>query len=90
MLITMSCTAPTTSNIVLNIFQPLARFCTPPAKITRYAMSDMPSMTTAKDIKKPTERHMEQKYRSFSQSSRRGKCSHLPVREEQNRCSPYV
>lgn len=56
-----------------------------------YATKVMPSSTTAKDIRKPTLRHMEQKYRSGPwQSSYWGKYSHDLVIEEQRLWRPYV
>ena len=57
------CTSPASRSSVLKIFQPDCLFCLPPARMTRYAIKVMPSMTTAKDIRKPTVRHMEQKLR---------------------------
>jgi hypothetical protein len=49
----------------------------------------IPSSTTAKDIRNPTDRHIEQKYRSSPwQSSRWGKLSQVSVREEHRRWRP--
>lgn len=45
----------------LNIDHPVSRNCFPPANITKYATRHMPSKTTAKDMRKPTVRHIEQK-----------------------------
>ena len=44
-----------------NIFHPDSLFCLPPIRMTRYVISVMPSRTTVKDMRKPTDRHMEQK-----------------------------
>lgn len=52
---------PTRIKKPVRIFHPDSRFCFPPAIMTTKAIRVMPSMTTAKDIRKPTERHMEQK-----------------------------
>ncbi|KAL8690048.1 MAG: hypothetical protein Q9218_004417 [Villophora microphyllina] len=54
------------------------------------AMSVMPSITTPNDMRKPTERHMEQKYRSPWQSLACGKYSQVWVREEQRRWRPVI
>jgi hypothetical protein len=47
--------------IKLRILHPDSLNCLPPERITRYATMAIPSMTTAKDMRKPTLRHMEQK-----------------------------
>lgn len=69
----------------LMTFQPCSLFCFPPASTTMNAMRVMPSITTANDMRKPTERHMEQKYRSPWQSLLCGKNSQVWVSEEQRR-----
>lgn len=80
-------TATTACNPV-NTFHPLSRFCLPPAMMTMYAIVVIPSITTAKLIRKPTERHMLQKYRSCAQSTGCGKGEHVWVREEHRRWRP--
>lgn len=55
------CIKPANSRRPLTTVQPCSLFCFPPTRTTMKAMRVMPSMTTAKDIKKPTDRHMEQK-----------------------------
>lgn len=74
----------------LRILHPFSRIGLPPVKMTRYVTRLIPCRTTAKDIRNPTERHIEQKYRSSPrQSSCWGKCSQVSVREEQRRWRPY-
>jgi hypothetical protein len=76
---------------------PCSRLCFPPRiKITNAAIV-IPSITTAKDIKNPTDRHILQKYLSSPpQSSGVGKdeqCSFVAEREsvfEHRLCRPYV
>jgi hypothetical protein len=65
----------------------LLRF--PPAITTTYATMVTNSITTASDIRKPTDLHMEQKYLSVPwQSSYRGKSWHEECVDEQLRCKP--
>lgn len=85
-----ACAAADKTIIMLNTPHPDSRSCFPPERITRYATMPMDSRTTASDIKKPTLRHMEQKYRSSPwQSSYCGKGSQVPVNDEQRRWRPY-
>lgn len=44
-----------------NIFHPDSLFCFPPTRMTIYVISVIPSRTIVNDMRKPTERHMEQK-----------------------------
>jgi hypothetical protein len=68
---------------------PFSRNRFPPPRIIRYVTMLMPSNTTVKDIKNPTDRHIEQKYRSSPwQSSLCGKLSQVSVSEEQRWCRP--
>lgn len=81
-----ACTMADRPTVKLRTLHPFSRRRFPPLKMTRYVTMLMPCRTTAKDIKNPTERHMEQKYRSSPwQSSRCGKLSQVLVREEQRR-----
>lgn len=54
---------PRTTN-KLRTFHPYSRNRFVPVMMIRYDNTDMASSMTAKDIRKPTERHIEQKYRS--------------------------
>lgn len=55
----------------LSNLHPFSRSRFPPMRITMYVTMLMPCSTTANDIRNPTERHIEQKYRSSPwQSSR--------------------
>jgi hypothetical protein len=73
--------------------QPAARLCTPPPTMTTKETSVHSSVTTAKEMRKPTVRHMLQKEASLSQSLSRGKGSQtvwpLPSFSEQRLCRPY-
>ena len=48
----------------LSSLHPFSRSRFPPMRITMYVTMLIPCSTTANDIRNPTERHMEQKYRS--------------------------
>ena len=91
MAILAHCTMPTSMSIKLNTFQPLSLFCLPPPIIKTYATIVASSNTAANDIKKPTDRHIEQKYLSLpEQSAFCGKCIQILLVEEQLRCRPIV
>ena len=79
------CAKAVTAKTGHSTFQPLSLFCFPPLMISRQTMMLANSTTTAKDMRKPTLRHSEQKVRSRWQSSNLGKGSHLPNKEEQRR-----
>lgn len=84
-----ACTTTDVRTSKLRTPHPFSRSRFPPERITRYATMLIPSSTTAKDIRNPTDRHIEQKYRSSPwQSSRWGKLSQVSVREEHRRWRP--
>jgi hypothetical protein len=83
------CTTALVSSTPVATCHPAARRCTPPPTITTKDTSVHSSMTTAKEMRKPTVRHMLQKDGSFVQSDVRGKGTHLPVTAEQRLWSPY-
>ena len=56
---------PTSINMKASTFHPVSRFCLPPPMIITYATIVPNSSTAANDIKKPTDRHIEQKYLSL-------------------------
>ena len=80
----IACTAAARAVSMANAPQPASRLCLPPANSIANAAMVMPSMTTANDIRKPTDLHMLQKY-LFSpwQSSSLGNSTHS--REEVTR-----
>ena len=81
---------PESSSRPHTTFQPVARRWTPPRMMTTKETSVHSSSTTAKDMKKPTVRHMLQKaHLSPTQSCARGTRTHVPVTVEQRRERPY-
>ena len=82
--------AATAANRPPSAFQPLPslRLILPPKRTTRNPARVANSATTAKFIRKPVVRHMEQKERSSAQRDSSGKGTHLlPVHRL---CSPMV
>jgi hypothetical protein len=69
--------------------QPAVRLWTPPPTMTTKETRVHSSMTTAKEMRKPTVRHMLQKDGSFSQSLVRGKGTQVPEIAEQRLWRPY-
>ena len=59
--IAVHCMAAPSPRKPVMVFHPLVLFCTPLLSMTTNATRVMPSMTTAKDMRKPTERQMLQK-----------------------------
>lgn len=59
------CNTEAIARNMLSTPAPDSLLCFPPLSITMYDIRAIPSITTAKDIKKPTVRHMEQKGRSL-------------------------
>lgn len=84
-----ACTMAESPTIKLRTVHPFSRKRLPPERMTKYVTTLMPCKTIAKDMRNPTDRHMEQKYRSSPwQSSRCGKLSQVSVMEEQRRWRP--
>lgn len=71
------------------ILQPTFLRCTPPAMMTPKPTSVASSTTTVKDIRKPTDFHVWQKFfLSPIQSVALGNASHVPFTLEQNLWRP--
>lgn len=68
--------------------QPAARLCTPPPTMTMKETRVQSSMTTAKEIKKPTVRHILQKDGSLTQSDSLGNGTQVLSSAEQRLWRP--
>lgn len=90
-----NCAAATAANNPPSTFHPPSLFTRPPARITKNPTSEASSATTAKLIRNPVVRHMEQKERPAppslpSQREGSGKGAQEPVDDAHRRCRPIV
>jgi hypothetical protein len=83
------CTTALKSSTPDTTCHPAALLCTPPPTMTAKETSVQSSATTAKEIKKPTVRHMLQKAGCLPHSDVLGKGSQAPVSAEQRVWRPY-
>lgn len=89
MAILAACTVADMITIQLSVRHPPSRSCLFPQMMITYDTTLIACSTTANDIRNPTDRHIEQKYRSRPwQSCGCGKSSHVFVIDEQRRWRP--